>query len=176
MIEEYEETLASYINENEQYKKTVSDLQHINEMQAKEIAKLEQAYKELKEFLDKKTVQFNDKETKMIAQYREEKLKLESKSEAQIIIINEKEKENVTLRHENSQIVSGIVKKEGIISQLESELKNSESKYSQERERITTNFKEKEKEFNEKISNASQENALVRQQIDYETKRSKELE
>jgi DNA repair exonuclease SbcCD ATPase subunit len=56
MIEEYEETLASYINENEQYKKTVSDLQHINEMQAKEIAKLEQAYKELKEFLDKKTV------------------------------------------------------------------------------------------------------------------------
>jgi hypothetical protein len=54
-------------------------------------------------------------------------------------------------------------------------LKESESKYTQERERITTNFKEKEKDFNEKISNASQENALIRQQIDYETKRSKEL-
>jgi hypothetical protein len=40
--------LANYVNECEQYKKTVSDLQHINEMQAKEITKLEQANKELK--------------------------------------------------------------------------------------------------------------------------------
>jgi hypothetical protein len=35
----------------------------------------------------------------MISEFKEEKSKLESKLETQIIIINEKEKENVTLRH-----------------------------------------------------------------------------
>jgi hypothetical protein len=39
---------------------------------------------------------------------------------------------------------------------MDMEMKEYESKYTQERERITSNFKEKEKEFNEKISNASQ--------------------
>ena len=70
MIEDYEDSLANYINECEQYKKTVGDLQHINEMQAKEIAKLEQINKELKDIIDKKTVEFNDKEAKMITEYK----------------------------------------------------------------------------------------------------------
>ena len=66
MIEDYQDSLANYINECEQYKKTVSDIQHINQMQAKEIVKLQQINKQLKEIIDKKTVEFNDKETKMI--------------------------------------------------------------------------------------------------------------
>lgn len=67
----------------------------------------------------------------MISEFKEEKSKLESKLETQIIIINEKEKENVTLRHENSQIVSGIEKKEAIIRQMDMEMKEYESKYTQ---------------------------------------------
>jgi hypothetical protein len=39
---------------------------------------------------------------------------------------------------------------------MDAEIKENESKYIQERERLTSNLKEKEKEFNEKISNAYQ--------------------
>lgn len=142
----------------------------------KQVHNLTEMNKELKETIEKKEQEFNTKEANFLSQFKSEKEKLESKLETLISDFNQKERECMNLKHENSQMTSSLEKREGKISEQEIELQKWNERYNAEVEKLTSKNKALEIEMMEKTTNLSRELALLDQKLQFETNRSKEFE
>lgn len=107
----------------------------------KQVLNLTEMNKELKETIEKKEQEFNTKEANFLSQFKSEKEKLESKLETLISDFNQKERECMNLKHENSQMTSSLEKRESKISEQEIELQKLNERYMSEVEKLTTKNK-----------------------------------